>query len=925
MKNCLLLALALFYYINVSAQITSADTVCVYNTVPFTTPVSTPYYTWVTDTVNINQAPAATAAFISVSGLSTPTYPCVVNDNGTWYAFICNYSSGDVNRLTFSGNPNTSTFVTSLVGTYASGGKRMEGIDIVKDLSTGNWWGLVVSNDELIKLDFGSSLANTPVATTYNNTNMSWAHQVGLAKYGNQWVAFIADRNTTMVRVDFGTSMANTPTFTAIPNVGGVQNPCNFALTQEGGNWYMLVSNLITGTITRLNFGTNIQNNAPTGLNLGNPGSYLTLPRSVTIIRDCNQLYAYILNEPNSFMTKLDFNGSITNTPAVTPLYTKGITNCNGAYPYVVDSSLYLASLSYSGAYLYRIKMLTFPQITASKYYNPTFSTVYTTPGIKNITLYAGIASAMGGYSFCRSLVAAGGARTLRDTALCSGDSVLLDVSGSGGTSYTWNTGANTPFIKVATSGTYWVSIGGSFCVTGDTAHVQFSTKPPVSLGPDTTLCYTATYQLKNLALPVSGSSYLWSNFATTPTINVSANGVYALKVTANGCSNADTVNVLFSSRPPVDLGPDTSVCQGDSMILQSQYSSLTYTYLWSNGSTSSAIKVPTAGTYWVKVGKNGCYNSDTIRLNTTPAPTVDLGPDQLICDNSIVLLKNLTGQGTSFLWNNGHTTQDLYVSKAGTYWLKVFVGACSSTDTMVLSTKPAPIVYLGEDTAICKNEQITLHVNPQQPAGSTYLWNTGDTGTSITVNKVGYYSLTVGYDSCGTTDSIRISEFPDPEIFLGPDKDLCRGEKLTMPLSITTGPKYSIIWQNGSTDTSFTATDAGLYSVKLSNKCGVATDTLYLQYHSCNFYFPSAFSPNGDGQNDFAHLIGADLSAISNYELHIYNRWGQQVYHTNDVYSGWDGNFKGKAADLNVYVYYIKFVYKGENVMLKGNITLVR
>lgn len=923
MKKLALVLCSLLCCLQIPAQIISQDTACTNTAVSFTTPVNAPYYTWVTDTVNINQTPA-NALSAAVSGLNGPTYPCVVNDNGIWYAFIANYTTQILRRLTFNGSPNSGSFTTSVVGSYGSNG-TFEGVDIVKDVATGNWYGVLVDGNRLTKLSFGSSLANTPVATSYTNTSMYWPHQVGLAKYGNQWVAFIADRNSSIIRADFGTSMTNSPTFTSIPNVGSVQNPCNFAIHKEGGNWYMLVANLITATMTRYDFGTNIQNNSPTGTLLGNPGGYMYLPRSVTIITDCSQkLYVYTLNENNSLMTKWNFGNSITNTPTVTSLGTKGVSFCNGAYPYVADSALYISCLSYVDTNLYRIKLLDLPLANGTGYYNPNYSFTFNTQGVKKMTLFCALGSNMGSYPFCKNVLVQNGVRAINDTFGCQGDTMLLDA-GAGASPYLWNTGATTPSIKVTTSGKYWVTgtgIGG--CLASDTANVTITPYPSVSLGPDTTFCYISLYNLKNLLPTPSGATYLWSTSSTIPTLPVSVNGTYWLKVNNNGCSGTDTVTLKFSARPPVNIGKDTAICAGDTLQLQTTPIGIGYTYLWNNGNTTPFTTIAAGGKYWLKVTNNGCTNMDTVVVSVNTPPLVNLGGDLTICDNSITLLKNLTGQGTSFLWSTGLTTQDLYVSKPGSYWLKAFEGNCSNSDTMNLFTKPSPQVFIGHDTSLCKDEQIVLKSNPQL-AGSTYQWNTGDTGTTITVKTPGFYSLTVGYDSCGTTDSISIKAAPDPYIDLGSDADVCEDEPFYLPKNMVTGYPYSITWQDGKNDSIYTATKPGLYLVKLQNKCGIVYDTMYLEHHNCGLFFPSGFSPNGDGLNDFAKLLGADLSHVTDYQLSIYNRWGVKVFYTDDVHKGWNGVFDGRPADMNVYFYMIKFKLRGADKLMKGDITLVR
>ena len=87
---------------------------------------------------------------------------------------------------------------------------------------------------------------------------------------------------------------------------------------------------------------------------------------------------------------------------------------------------------------------------------------------------------------------------------------------------------------------------------------------------------------------------------------------------------------------------------------------------------------------------------------------------------------------------------------------------------------------------------------------------------------------------------------------------------------------------------------------------------------------FPTAFTPNGDGHNDVLFPLGANLNAEVSIE--IWNRWGQLVYSSNDPSKGWDGNFKGTAAQPGVYAYLIKYSdYEGGKKTSKGNITLIR
>jgi gliding motility-associated-like protein len=103
-----------------------------------------------------------------------------------------------------------------------------------------------------------------------------------------------------------------------------------------------------------------------------------------------------------------------------------------------------------------------------------------------------------------------------------------------------------------------------------------------------------------------------------------------------------------------------------------------------------------------------------------------------------------------------------------------------------------------------------------------------------------------------------------------------------------------------------------------------MADDSVTIKVELCNIWFPSAFTPNFDGKNDVARVRG-NLKWYNGYTLAIYNRYGENVFYTDDIYAGWDGLYKGTPADVGVYFYKISFVLNGERKMLAGDITLIR
>lgn len=993
MKKLLIPALFLLAYTASYAQITSVNSACSGTPVNFTAPANEISYTWTTDTVNIDQT-RGTFTSTGLTGFTLGTFASTNYDNGTWYTFINFHGNNTMRRLTYTGDPN-GAYTVSTVGVYGNA-SRLEGIDIVKDPVTGNWFGITGNGSNLYVLSFGNSLANAPTSLTYtfSTSLLSWPHQIGVAKYGSNWIGFVGDRNSTIKRIDFGNALTNTPTITTIPNVGSVNQPCNFAIHKEGGNWYMLVANLISATVTRYNFGTNISNNNPTGTALGNISNLFSLPRSICIVKDCDQVIAYVLNQGNGLI-KLNFGSSITNTPTGAATGSTGIGSQNSLNTYIVDTALYANIVSFGSVSLSRGKLLSFPPFDTTKYYDNSLTHTFSTPGTKNMTLFVNLASHMGSEAFCKN-ISIGGTKIFQDTVFCANnnDSLYIDASASLATGYLWNTSATTPGIYVKSSGKYWVTFSGPACLPSDTINVTFSPKPSVSLGVDTAFCdtlqvlgnkltnptgatflwntlstnatipakTTGSYWLEvtdgackdrdTIAITVSntadvflgndtsicnddtltltnksgsptGAVLLWSDNSTGPSIDVT-NGTFWLSVTHNGCVGSDTINVTQDLSPVVDLGADTAFCNTTQTLANKLPNPPGSTYLWSTFNTNPTISANTTGKYWLEVTNGSCKDRDTIAITVTDLPSVYLGNDTAICDDEFAVLSNKLGSptGAAHLWSDGSTGLGIQ-GKSGTYWLTVTHNGCVASDTINVTQNESPVVMLGNDTFLCPGQDIVLRSNTQ-PSGNTYRWNSGSTDSTIKATG-GYYTLTVTSPTgCEATDDITIREYKSPSITLGDDQDLCSDQVVRLPKQIEANSPYSIQWQDGTIDSIFIAKKTGRYTATLIDKCGTASAVVDITFTPCHLFFPSAFSPNGDNINDIARIRG-DLSGIQNYELSIYNRWGQRVYNTTNPNEGWNGLLKGEKSKIDTYFYMIQFNYRGEQQLMKGDLTLVR
>lgn len=185
-------------------------------------------------------------------------------------------------------------------------------------------------------------------------------------------------------------------------------------------------------------------------------------------------------------------------------------------------------------------------------------------------------------------------------------------------------------------------------------------------------------------------------------------------------------------------------------------------------------------------------------------------------------------------------------------------------------------------------------------------------------------FSTTAMYAGRKVYDIINIHHFPRINIELGDDREICAGETLILPERVTSEQNDQYLWQDGSTDRKYTVTETGRYTVQVTGRCGTITDTVLITKRNCGIHFPNAFSPNGDGRNDVVTLLG-DIVNVRNYELHIFNRWGEEVFTNTDAYAGWDGTHKGKPVEQGVYYYYIKLNYLGNDDLLRGSISLLK
>jgi len=504
------------------------------------------------------------------------------------------------------------------------------------------------------------------------------------------------------------------------------------------------------------------------------------------------------------------------------------------------------------------------------------------------------------------------------DTTFCGSFSHVLDA-GAGMTSYQWSTGAAGQTITVTAPGTYWCTATSPCSIASDTIRIAQASLPQVNLGADAAACAGDTILLASTGSYVS-PVYQWSTGAATPAIRVTGSGVYVLTVKDQDCSASDTVEVTVTPLPEINLGSDTSLCASTLPLILRSPQLPGSRYLWSTGLSDTTLEVLRSGRYWLEVTLGDCVSSDSVSVTAVPDPVVDIGADTTICAQFPYLIGTEIA-GAAYRWNTGETAAYIRVSSTSTYMLEVNMDGCLVYDTVQINAMPEPDIDLGPDRDICPEQTITL--DAAYETNSSYQWNTGETTAAIAVASPGLYAVRVtSVYRCIGTDSVLLSPYPMPSVFLPADTSVCEETPLLLrPLQLNAD---SLLWSDGSAGPVLPVHYGGTYMVTAVNKCGSSSDTITIKQLFCDVWLPNAFSPNGDGINDVFRARG-NMGRAQGFGLGIYNRWGERIFYTQDKYSGWDGTCEGSEAPLGTYWYLLEYSFEGKGYRQKGDFHLIR
>jgi hypothetical protein len=380
-----------------------------------------------------------------------------------------------------------------------------------------------------------------------------------------------------------------------------------------------------------------------------------------------------------------------------------------------------------------------------------------------------------------------------------------------------------------------------------------------------------------------------------------------------------DSVRVMFNELPVVDLGPDITVCPGQSITLDAGTFS---DYIWQDTRSKGQLhRVDRPGLYWVTVtSPGGCTASDTILVTAETGTAPNLGEDLVICQGTTAVLSP-GGGFKSYRWNTGDSSSTLTITQSGTYKVTTMnERGCEATDEINISFLPKP--DLGPDVSMCNGDRVIL--NPGSGYRS-YRWSgTESTSQTLSVAKPGIYSVRVTDDQgCTQFDSIEVRFLPAPIVDLGRDTVITEGQSITLDA----GPGSRYLWSNGEQTRTITVNETGMYSVTVSNSTGCESgdevSVLVVPVAGVDKNFSTAKYLLRLHPNPFekATTIMLTLKKPAEYSLEIFDLSGRKVS-TVGSGSGAPGTIEftldSESLDTQSGVYLLKLTIDGKPSIFK-------
>lgn len=530
---------------------------------------------------------------------------------------------------------------------------------------------------------------------------------------------------------------------------------------------------------------------------------------------------------------------------------------------------------------------------------------------------------------------------------ICPGDSVALSTSAVGEIFWQGPDGGffGDQVIYVSNSGLYFAEVEfypGCALVSNTVQVSEYNT--PFLMGSDEFLCPGDTVVLSVVTTDIDELVWLPPLSGSAEEQLITEPGIYSAEVTSCGITTQISMEVILSLDSLQIHRPDpTPKCEGDSILVVADPGFTDY-FWFQTGETSDSIYVH--GNTQIQAAAEsagGCHvqsNVLNIEFETTPPPPTFFF--DRVCEGlEFHFTVQSSPYSTYFVDGPGGDTllfgQEMVVPALDSdtsFYVFLSSALCTGPiDSALVSPKPYPPKPIPfSDGPVCTGTYLNLLVL-NDSADVTYTW-TSPTGITLggadvlhfvsTMASAGEYSVFADLDGCvSDTARILVDLFETKSVQLPPDTIVCEQDGFVVSPSDAFA---EYMWQDGATDSIYTITEPGEYSVLTTDFNGCKSfAAILVEMRDCELFIPNIITINDDGLNDRWWIKIDDPRW---FEVTVYNRWGRMVYSSLDHMEMWDGVniYSGEPCSEGVYFYIVKLRnYESEYSEHHGTLTLIR
>jgi len=441
------------------------------------------------------------------------------------------------------------------------------------------------------------------------------------------------------------------------------------------------------------------------------------------------------------------------------------------------------------------------------------------------------------------------------------------------------------------------------------------------------------------------------------PNLNTGVLSVQVSDNNAPNCVETEQVNVVEGAQPAFTFDAIQEICgTPGNVFITDGGGNAGVTYSWTGPAgftgTGTSVSVTDAGTYTVTgAGGTFCPLTETIEVVFNTDPLVDVVVTGDPCEGMLVLNANATNGSGAFVysWNDGSQAPQNTITTSGTYTVTAVdqLTSCTVTSIPVDVTIEATFEVILSTQPDCENSGdifLFATTNYFDPA-ITYEWRNGageilvGSDSILTVSISDRYSVTATNETgtCMVSDSLDLAIVPiDPADLTLPQRAaFCSADATDPQVELNPGIWNTYEWRLLpdpaiiSTDPTLTVSTEGTYEVTLFNGFTCTTDIVEV-VEDCRpvIHAPNAFSPgNANGINDEFFVFPNDY--VDDFEIFIYSRWGELVFHSTVLDFRWNGIYRGTLLPVGTFAYILKFSSTLEpelgTIEQYGSVTLIR